>query len=54
MAVSGKTKAIGVSNFEKNHLEDIISMGEMLPALNQVSDYFSLQVFGYWCSCTHC
>ena len=36
LTLSGKVKAIGVSNFEKNHLEDIISMGEMLPALNQV------------------
>ena len=33
---SGKTKAIGVSNFEKNHLEDIIVMNSTLPALNQV------------------
>ena len=33
---SGKAKAIGVSNFEKNHLEDIIAMNSTLPALNQV------------------
>lgn len=32
----GKTKAIGVSNFEKNHLEDIIAMNSTLPAVNQV------------------
>ena len=33
---SGKAKAIGVSNFEKNHLEDIIVMNSTLPAVNQV------------------
>ena len=33
---SGKAKAIGVSNFEKNHLEDIIVMKSLLPAVNQV------------------
>ena len=33
---SGKAKAIGVSNFEKSHLEDIIVMNSTLPALNQV------------------
>ena len=32
----GKAKAIGVSNFEKNHLEDIIAMNSSLPAINQV------------------
>lgn len=32
----GKARAIGVSNFEKNHLEDIIVMNSSLPAVNQV------------------
>lgn len=32
----GKARAIGVSNFEKNHLEDIIAMNSTLPAVNQV------------------
>ena len=32
----GKAKAIGVSNFEKNHLEDIVAMNSTLPAVNQV------------------
>ena len=32
----GKTRAIGVANFEINHLEDIISMNSLLPAVNQV------------------
>ena len=33
---SGKTRAIGVSNFEQNHLEDIIEMKELLPSVNQI------------------
>ena len=35
---SGKALAIGVSNFERNHLEDILAMGDSvpLPAVNQV------------------
>ena len=32
----GKARAIGVSNFEKKHLEDIIAMNSTLPAVNQV------------------
>ena len=32
----GKARAIGVSNFEINHLEDIIAMKTSLPAVNQV------------------
>ena len=33
---ANKARAIGVSNFEKNHLEDIISMGGLIPAVNQI------------------
>ena len=33
---AGKARAIGVSNFEINHLEDIIAMNSTLPAVNQV------------------
>ena len=33
---NGKALAIGVSNFEKNHLEDIIMMKGMIPSVNQV------------------
>ena len=33
---TGKARAIGVANFEENHLEDIIVMGGILPAVNQV------------------
>ena len=32
----GKALAIGVSNFEKNHLEDIIMMKSTVPSVNQV------------------
>ena len=33
---SSKALAIGVSNFEQNHLEDIIMMKSMIPSVNQV------------------
>jgi len=33
---SGKALAIGVSNFEQNHLEDIIMMNSSVPSVNQV------------------
>eukprot|EP00486_Rosalina_sp_Unknown_P001250 CAMPEP_0201565690 /NCGR_PEP_ID=MMETSP0190_2-20130828/4996_1 /ASSEMBLY_ACC=CAM_ASM_000263 /TAXON_ID=37353 /ORGANISM="Rosalina sp." /LENGTH=171 /DNA_ID=CAMNT_0047983479 /DNA_START=565 /DNA_END=1081 /DNA_ORIENTATION=+ len=35
-------KAIGVSNFEKSDLEDIIELGGLIPAVNQ------LEFHGYW------
>lgn len=31
----GKARAIGVSNFEQNHIEDIVALKELLPAINQ-------------------
>ena len=33
---SSKALAIGVSNFEKNHLEDIFMMNSLTPSVNQV------------------
>ncbi len=33
---SGGARAIGVSNFERNHLQDIMDMNSLLPAVNQV------------------
>ena len=33
---SGKARAIGVSNFEQNHLEDILELGGLIPSVNQV------------------
>ena len=33
---SGKALAIGVSNFEQNHLDDIIQLNSMIPAVNQI------------------
>lgn len=32
----GQARAIGVSNFEQNHLQDILDMNSTLPAVNQV------------------
>ena len=33
---SGKARALGVSNFEQNHVEDIIMMKSLVPSVNQV------------------
>lgn len=33
---NGRAKAIGVSNFQINHLEDILQEGEIVPAVNQI------------------
>lgn len=33
---AGSARAIGVSNFEAKHLQDIFALGGLLPAVNQV------------------
>ncbi len=33
---SGKVRAIGVSNFHKHHLEDLLADAEVVPAVNQI------------------
>lgn len=33
---AGKVKAIGVSNFQKHHLEELLSYAEIKPVLNQI------------------
>ena len=32
----GKVKAIGVSNFQVHHLEDLLSYAKVVPVINQV------------------
>jgi len=32
---AGKARAIGVSNYERNHLEEIFELGSLIPAVNQ-------------------
>jgi 2,5-diketo-D-gluconate reductase A len=36
LAAAGRTKAVGVSNFEPEHLENILEAGSVVPAINQV------------------
>jgi diketogulonate reductase-like aldo/keto reductase len=36
MFKEGKARAIGVSNYEKNHLQEIFDLKSLLPAVNQV------------------
>ena len=38
----GQARAIGVSNFEKQHLMDIFNMNSLMPAVNQ------FEFHGYW------
>jgi diketogulonate reductase-like aldo/keto reductase len=33
---SGRARSIGVSNFEKHHLEDILAMNASIPSVNQI------------------
>ena len=42
---SGKARAIGVSNFEQRHLEDIFALKSEIPAVNQFEYVLSLEVF---------
>ncbi len=39
----GKIRAIGVSNFEPNQLDDLISDSEVLPAVNQIETHVFFQ-----------
>ncbi len=40
---SGKAKAIGVSNFEQDHLQKLIDLGGTVPAINQIELHPNLQ-----------
>ncbi len=48
---SGKAKAIGVSNFNKHHLEKIAKVGSIVPAMNQIEahPYFNNQKLIDYC-----
>ncbi|NOU98933.1 aldo/keto reductase [Paenibacillus planticolens] len=39
----GKVRAIGVSNFERNHLEDVLKHGTIVPAVDQIHTNVFLQ-----------
>lgn len=38
----GKARAIGVSNFEEKHMQDILDMNSLVPSVNQI------EFHGYW------
>ena len=42
---SGKARAIGVSNFEQRHLEDIFALKSEIPAVNQFEYVLSFEIF---------
>jgi len=48
---AGKARAIGVSNFEMNHLEDIIELKSLIPSVNQVEfhPYFHEDALVLYC-----
>eukprot|EP01006_Ploeotia_vitrea_P024036 TRINITY_DN56748_c0_g1_i1.p2 TRINITY_DN56748_c0_g1~~TRINITY_DN56748_c0_g1_i1.p2 ORF type:complete len:344 (+),score=54.55 TRINITY_DN56748_c0_g1_i1:137-1033(+) len=48
---TGKARAIGVSNFETNHLMDIYELKSLLPAVNQIETnvYWHEQEIDRWC-----
>ena len=39
----GKIKAIGISNFEKHHMEELMSYAEIKPAVNQIESHAFFQ-----------
>ena len=39
----GKIKAIGVSNFEAEHLEELLSYADIKPAVNQIESHVFFQ-----------
>ena len=36
IAQSGKARAVGVSNYQQNHLQEIIDLKSLVPAVNQI------------------
>jgi len=39
LLTTGKTKAIGVANFSKKYLEELLPTAEVVPAVNQVENH---------------
>lgn len=42
LVASGKTKAIGVSNYSKKYLEELLPKAKIVPAVNQIENHPSL------------
>lgn len=42
LVASGKTKAIGVSNYSKKYLEELLPKAKIIPAVNQIENHPSL------------
>ncbi len=50
---NSKARAIGVSNFEENHLRDILELHSLIPSVNQVSMKIFLNCF-FFLLCFFC
>ena len=50
---SGKARSIGVSNFQKAHLDEILEAGTIVPAVNQVELHPAFAQRDLWQFCHH-
>lgn len=52
IAQSGKARAVGVSNYQENHLQEIINLKSLVPAVNQIElhPYLSQQPLVEFCT----
>jgi diketogulonate reductase-like aldo/keto reductase len=52
IAQSGKARAVGVSNYQENHLQKIVDLRSLMPAVNQIElhPYLSQQPLVEFCT----
>ena len=52
IAQTGKARAVGVSNYQKNHLQEIINLKSLVPAVNQIElhPYLSQKLLVEFCT----
>lgn len=48
---SGRAKAIGVSNFQKHHIDELLTHSDVVPAVDQLSLPTIHQSRAYWLGC---
>jgi len=45
LAAQGRVRSLGTANFMQQHLQDILDLNSIPPAVNQVGQYLDLLVF---------